>query len=383
MEIRLGLVKERNTSVDLLRGVVMVLMALDHTRDYFTSFQTNPTDLDTTTIPLFLTRFVTHYCAPVFVFLAGTGAYLSRAGGKPVADLSRFLWTRGLWLVFLELTVVRFCWFFDLNYRMSVLQVIWAIGWAMVVLSVLVRFPTWVAAIVGAVMVLGHNALDRVHAATLGGWSTLWSIAHEPTWRWEPIAGHRVAIAYPLVPWIGVMALGYACGAWVARPAEERRKVLLRAGLAATAAFVILRGSNLYGDPHPWTAQPRFGFTLLSFLNVEKYPPSLAYLLVTLGPAMLFLSVFDGAKGPVARVMSIYGRVPLFYYVLHIFLINAAALVVYLVVHGHAPTSPYEHRWPLPAVYAMWLAVVAALFPLCRWYAQKKATSRSVVLSYL
>ena len=362
----------------------MVIMALDHTRDYFTSFQIEPTDLKTTTVGLFLTRFITHYCAPVFVFLAGAGAYLSLAAGKPVRDLSRFLWTRGLWLVVLELTVVRFCWMFDVSYRFTVLQVIWAIGWSMIVLAALVYLPLRVTAAIGALMVLGHDVLDGMHATTFGNFAPVWSMLHEPNWRWEPLPGHRVAIAYPLVPWIGVMALGYACGVWLTKPAQERTKVLLRAGLLATGAFVVLRASNLYGDPHPWLAQKSAAFTVLSFLNVEKYPPSLLYLLITLGPALVFLSLFDGAKGSVARVIEVYGRVPLFYYVLHIFFLNLMALVVYLARFGHPPTGEgYEHRWSLAGVYAMWGGIVIALYPLCRWYAKKKAASKSVIMSYL
>jgi len=180
------------------------------------------------------------------------------------------------------------------------------------------------------------------------------------------------------------MALGYACGAWIARPEAERRRVLFRAGIAATLAFVALRASNLYGDPHPWTAQKNAAFTFLSFLNVEKYPPSLCYLLVTLGPALVFLSVADRARGAVARVLMIYGRVPLFYYLLHVLFINLTALAIYLAKNGHPPTRlGYELHWSLPAVYAMWIAVVAALYPLCRWYAEKKRKSKSVLLSYL
>jgi uncharacterized membrane protein len=372
--------RTRNTSVDLLRGLVMVIMALDHARDYFTSFGEDPTNLKTTTIPLFFTRFVTHYCAPVFVFLAGTGAYLSRSAGKPVGDLSRFLLTRGLWLVLLELTAVRFTWLLDVSYRFTVLQVIWAIGWSMVVLAALVWIDLRFVIAFAAIVILGHNLLDPVHA----NGSPMWSILHEQNFRWEPVPGHRVAIIYPLIPWVGVMALGYACGAWLVRPEAERRRVLLRVGVAATVAFVALRASNLYGDPHPWTAQKNAAFTLLSFLNVEKYPPSLCYLLITLGPALVFLSLADRASGPVARLLTIYGRVPLFYYLLHVFLINVTALAIYLAKHGHPPTSlGYEHYWPLWGVYGIWIAVVAVLYPACRWYAEKKRTSRSVILSYL
>jgi uncharacterized membrane protein len=385
---RLGAVAktERNTSVDLLRGVVMVIMALDHTRDYFSGFTDDPTNLAITTVPLFLTRFVTHYCAPVFVFLAGTGAYLSAAGGRPIKEVSRFLWTRGLWLAVLEVTIVRFCWVFNVDYRFSMLQVIWAIGVSMIALAALVHLPLRAIVAIGAVLVLGHNLLDRVHATTFGAWHAAWSIVHEPDWDWEPLAGHRMAIAYPLVPWIGVMALGYACGAWIVRPKEERKRILIRAGLVLLAVFLVLRATNEYGDPHPWSVQKSTAFTLLSFLNVEKYPPSLLYLCVTLGPALVFLGLLDSARGPFARVMMTYGRVPLFYYVLHILVINTTALTLYFVRHGRPPppdATGYAHGLALPAVYGIWLAIVVALYPACVWYSRVKARKHSVLLSYL
>ena len=360
----------------------MVLMALDHARDFFTSFAIDPTDLKTTTVALFVTRFVTHYCAPVFIFLAGVAVYLSRASGKTSSKLSLFLVKRGIWMIVLELTVVRFCWLFNVDYQFTFLQVIWAIGWSMLALAGLIFLPVRAIALIGGVIVLGHNALDRIHVA--GKFAPLWSLVHEKSWKWEPVAGHKVAVLYPLVPWIGVMALGYACGAWLKRAEEERRKLLLRAGIVTTVAFFVLRAINLYGDPHPWSPQQTAAFSVLAFLNVEKYPPSLAYLLITLGPALVFLSVFDRAKTGLAKILAVYGRVPLFYYVMHLFVLNGVAYVVYVAQHKALPSpSGYEHRWSLVGVYAIWLAAVIALYPLCRIYGERKARGRSWVWSYL
>lgn len=375
----------RNASIDILRGLVMVVMALDHARDYFTGFDVDPTDLSTASAALFLTRFVTHYCAPVFVFLAGTAAYLSRAHGKSSGDLSRFLLTRGLWLIFLELTIVRFCWLFNVSYHFSVLQVIWAIGCSMVVLAALVHLQTRTVAILGGAMVLGHNLLDGIHARALGRWGIAWSLVHEPQWNYELAPGYRLAVVYPLVPWIGVMALGYALGAVMMKPEDERRRILLRVGLGAILAFAVLRLSNLYGDPRPWSAQKNALFTFLSFLNCEKYPPSLCYLLMTLGPALVALALFEHARGAVARFFIVFGRVPLFYYVSHLLLIHAVSWAFARERFGHFPADGEQValRFSLPCVYLVWLAVVFALFPLCRWFAGVKSRNKDVWLSYL
>jgi uncharacterized membrane protein len=344
----------RARHVDMLRGIVMVIMALDHARDYLMGFFTDPTDLRTTTLPLFFTRWITHFCAPVFVFLAGTGAYLSGTRGRPVADLRRFLWTRGLWLVLLEVTVVRFAWLFDLSYRFSFLQVIWAIGWSMVVLSFVVALPARAVGAIGVAMILLHNLLDGVHVGG-GAARFLWSVLHEQT-GFEPVAGHRVVVAYPLMPWAGVMMAGYAFGPWVG----DRQRVL-RAGALLTLGFIVLRLSNLYGDPHPWTIGTDATHTFLSMLRCEKYPPSLCFLLMTLGPALMLLSVLERLTGAAADVLAVYGRVPLFYYVLHLFLIHAISVAVGSNGHG------------LLFVYMVWALAVAALFLPCRWYSQLKS----------
>jgi uncharacterized membrane protein len=384
-------IRPRLDSVDLLRGLVMVIMALDHVRDFFTELRFDPTDLSQTTVPLFFTRWITHFCAPTFVFLAGTGAFLQGARGKSRSELAGFLVTRGLWLVVLELTVVRLGWAFDLNYASLLwVQVIWVIGVSMVVLAGLVYLPLPVIAAFGLVMITTHNLFDGITPESLGGWGPLWTLLHVQ----RPITlpgGSALFVAYPLIPWIGVMAAGYAFGSLLLRPTEERRRLLLRLGLALTAAFIVLRALDIYGDPRPWTPQPTGVLTLLSFLNTTKYPPSLAFLLMTLGPAIASLTWFERLSGPAARFLIVFGRVPLFYYVLHIFVIHAAALALG-VMAGFPPAAflrPIFFNpvpgwgYGLPAIYAIWAAIVLALYPVCRWYAGLKARRHDAWLSYL
>ncbi|MGB8595173.1 MAG: heparan-alpha-glucosaminide N-acetyltransferase domain-containing protein [Candidatus Sulfotelmatobacter sp.] len=275
--------RPRVESIDVVRGVIMVLMALDHTRDFFGNSALNPTDPATTTIPLFFTRWITHFCAPVFFLLTGTGAYLSLRK-KSKRELSRFLFTRGLWLIFLELVVVRcFGWQFNFDYHLILLNVLWALGWAMITLSVLVYLLASVVATFGLLMIATHNLFDSVQSS-----NPIWSILHSPNLILnEP--GHIVFVAYPLIPWIGVTAVGYGLGQIYSWPSERRKAFLLSSGTGLTVTFLVLRAINLYGDPVRWTTQKSAAFTVLSFLNSTKYPPSLLFLLMTLGPAMLFL----------------------------------------------------------------------------------------------
>jgi uncharacterized membrane protein len=383
--------RPRLDSVDLLRGLVIVIMALDHARDFFTSVRFEATDLTQTTAPLFLTRWITHFCAPVFVFLAGTSAFLYQARGKSRAEVSRFLLTRGLWLVLLEWTVVRWAWMFNFNYTTELLfvQVIWVLGLSMMVLAGLLYLPPGAVAAVGIVMIAGHNLFDGVTPDALGRWGPLWTLLHVqgPI----PLGGERILfVIYPLIPWIGVMAVGYAFGRLLLRPAEERRRLLLGLGLGLTAAFLLLRAVNVYGDPAPWSLQASSGRTVLSFLNTTKYPPSLLFLLMTLGPAIALLPLFERLRGPFARAVLVYGRVPLFFYVLHLFLIHALALLVGTLA-GFDPRSflrvwlflPEAWGYGLPVVYLVWAGVVLALYPACRWFAGVKARRREAWLSYL
>jgi uncharacterized membrane protein len=386
--------RTRLDSVDLLRGIVMVVMALDHVRDYFhhDALLFNPTDLNKTNAALFLTRWVTHFCAPVFVFLAGTGAFLSTRRGKTRRELSRFLLTRGLWLVLLELTVVRVGWTFDFNYTYSFGQVIWAIGWSMVALSVLIYLPLWAITTFGVVMIAIHNAFDPFKAASAGVLSGVWATLHTGEMT-RTFAGTMFAPAYPLIPWIGVMAVGYSFGQIFTLERERRKKILLYLGLGMTLAFVILRATNLYGDPGAWTVRQSTLWTIFSFINCEKYPPSLLYLLMTLGPAITVLSFFERVNlkpSRLAQPFIIFGRVPLFYYILHLYLIHALAVVFAFIKYGPAISQLFQNGRPpdnygynLGVVYLVWISVVLALYPICRWFAGVKRRRKDAWLSYI
>jgi uncharacterized membrane protein len=382
----------RLDSVDLLRGLVMVIMALDHTRDFFHSGAQlfDPTDLSKTTPALFFTRWITHFCAPTFVFLAGTGAYLSLSRGRTKKALSRFLWTRGLWLVVLEWTLVRFGVTFDLNYSSGgFVQVIWVTGWSMILLAALIRLPLRAVAAFGLTLIVGHNLLDRFHAADFGSWRWLWMILHEQGPVGSP-PGFVLFVIYPLIPWVGVMAIGYAFGALLRLEEKRRHKVLLRLGLGLTLTFVVLRATNLYGDPQPWARQPRGAlYTFLSFINTAKYPPSLLFLLMTLGPAIALLPLFERARNGLARFFIVYGRVPLFYYLLHFYLLHISAVVFAIARYGKQAATvfaqglPPDYGYRLWVVYLVWIGAVLALYFPCRAWARLKQRKRSAWLSYL
>ncbi len=362
----------------------MILMALDHSRDFCSGFgQANPTDLDTTTPLLFFTRWVTHYCAPVFVFLAGTSSWFA-SRRRTRGELFRFLLTRGLWLVLLEVTVVRFCWLLNVNYQFSILQVIWAIGWSMVALAFLSFLPAAFVFAFGAAMIVSHNLLDGLYARDLGQAEALWRIVHEQgMWMLD---GRRVFVAYPLVPWIGVMACGYALGAWLPADRESRRRLFWRAGALCTLAFVAIRAFDRYGNPEHWGPHPRGPlYTFLSFINCQKYPPSLDYLLMTLGPAMLALAAFDREPGPIARRVRVFGQVPLFYYMCHLLVLHLVTIVPALFDDGwrNKLFTQGAPGWGLGPTYACWAAAIVILYPICRWFAGVKQRRRDWWLSYL
>ncbi|HEX8686630.1 MAG TPA: heparan-alpha-glucosaminide N-acetyltransferase domain-containing protein, partial [Pyrinomonadaceae bacterium] len=322
----------RVTAVDALRGFVMVLMALDHTREFFTSWDGNPLDPQHTTPLLYLTRWATHVCAPVFVFLAGTSIFLQRRR-KTERQLAGLLFTRGLWLVVVELTLVQLVFNFNWRWNVQLLEVIWAIGASMMIMAALIHLSVRWNLLVGALLVLGHNALDGVTVASLGRLGWLWHLLHVPGLvTGPPTSPPVVVVAYPLLPWVGVMALGYAFGSVLLEERGRRVRLELGAGAAMLAAFAVLRWSNLYGDPVGWSAQSNWWRTLLSFFNVQKYPPSLLFLLATLGVAALVMAAVEHAEGRGALerargVLRVYGRVPLFYFLLHIALIHLLALV--------------------------------------------------------
>jgi uncharacterized membrane protein len=385
----------RLAAIDLVRGLVMILMALDHTRDFFSDARFDPTDLTRTTGALFLTRWVTHFCAPVFVFLAGTGAYLYGTRCRSRTRLAWFLLSRGLWLVVLEFTLVYLGWAFRLDYQLLIGQVIWAIGASMVVLAGLVFLPAPVVLAIGVVLVAGHGLQGAVRPEQIEPWLGPWTILL----RGGPVElpqDVRVYIAYPLLPWLGVMALGYGLGPVWRLDIARRRLWLVAIGLTLCGAFIALRAINGYGDPRPWSPQASFLFSVFSFLNCTKYPPSLLFVLMTLGPALLALAWFDRATpGPWSRPLVTFGRVPLFYYLLHVPLIHMVAVVVALACCGEAGflfqhifvTRPSEipagYGFGLPVVYLVWLGVVVALYPPCHWFAVLKQKRSDAWLSYL
>ncbi len=394
----------RIVSVDLLRGLVMMLMALDHTREYFSEIPFPAEDLSKTFGTLFFTRVITHFCAPVFFLLAGAGAYLAVARGKSLPQASRFFWTRGLWLVFLELTVLRFAWNFTFA-SVGLVQVIWALGWSMVAMALIVKLPIrWIAAL-GVVTIVSHNLLDAIHPASLGSFSGLWMVLHSPGLV-SITPGMSFFVGYPLIPWIGVMAAGYAMGALLER--SDRRKWILGLGVALTLAFFVLRALNLYGNGEvstsfflpstvgPWKVQPSLTLTIIAFFDTLKYPPSLDYLLMTLGPALIVLACLDGvaAERGLGRILLVFGRVPLFYYVLHILVIHAMAIFVGMLFHQsvswlwhggfflHPSPAGYGHG--LPFVYLMWCIALLILYFPCKWYMAFKNRHREWGwLSYL
>jgi uncharacterized membrane protein len=446
----------RLAAVDCVRGLVMVLMALDHTRGMVSGAQADPTNLAETSAALFLTRWITHFCAPIFVFLAGTGAFLSRARGKSRSELANFLWTRGVWLIFLEFTLVRLGWSFRLASPFLVGQVIWALGCSMIALSALVYLPPSVIGLFGVLMIALHNLLDDVRAETFGSWSWLWGILHGGA-NLRLSAGLEFRPSYALIPWVGVMAAGYGFGPLLLGERDDRQRKLIRLGILLSALFLVIRAIDSYGDPRPWAVQNSALFTVFSFVNCTKYPPSLLFLLMTLGPAIIGLGLLDRAlteplqqgnahspSAPLATQMHVtvhgaralppineratqvhrkakhgeqacsaessrrrqrfysreasvvnplivFGRVPLFYYLLHLPLIHLLAVLASLPHARVALGSFYYARPPaesgyghdLWVVYLLWITAVLLLYPLCRWFAQIKERSHSRWLSYL
>jgi uncharacterized membrane protein len=368
----------RIISIDVLRGLVMALMALDHTRDFFGSGDFNPRDV--TEPALFLTRWVTHLCAPTFIFLAGLSAFLY-GRGRSAGELSRFLFIRGIWLMLIDLTLIKFGWRFDFDFYRLGAGIIFVIGASMIALAALIWLPRWAIAVVALVMIAGHNLLDGISAETFGQAAWIWHFLHErgPVTLGE---GVGVYVLYPLIPWIGVMAAGYALGPAMQLEPETRRRLLLRLGAAVTLGFVLLRATNLYGDPAPWTVQENWLLTMLSFLNCEKYPPSLLYLMMTLGPALMLLAAFEHARGAFARGLAIFGQVPFFFYVVHIYLIHSLAVAAGVAITGTLTNTP-AIGLGLAGIYLVWLLVLMLLYPLCRWFAGLKERRTEWWWSYL
>jgi uncharacterized membrane protein len=378
----------RVDSIDLLRGLIMALMLLDHTRDFFGSSAMNPRDVNDPA--LFLTRWVTHFCAPIFIFLAGLSVFLYGNRGRTKQEVSLFLFTRGAWLVLLELTVILFGWTFNPAFNFFVLQVIWAIGWSMIALAGLIYLPRVALAAFALAMIAGHNLLDGIKAEQLQGFGSLWLLLHESGFL-QPVPGIRVLALYPLVPWIGVMAAGYACGPVMNLPERQRRRWLVGAGVSLVGIFVVQRALNVYGDPTPWQSSPSWSASILSFINCEKYPPSLLYLAMTLGPGLIGLTLFESARGRLAGWLITFGRVPFFYYIAHIYLLHLVALAAAALSGGDLAwlfqdpigTKPAGYGVSLPLIYVLWFGFLFALYPLCRWFAALKQRRHDWWLSYL
>lgn len=389
----------RVREIDILRGLVIVLMALDHVRDYFMAggFAFDPLDPSRTTPLLYVTRWITHLCAPTFVFLAGVSAFLQTLKGKSTGQLSLHLLTRGLWLIVLELTVLDFGWAFAFPYLIF-LQVIWAIGWSMLALAALVWLPRNAVLGIGIAIIALHNLLDPLTPQQFGSFAMLWQLFHEGGLL-STAAGPFGLAAYPVFPWIGVIAFGYGMGAVFADEPQRRDRSILMLGLAMLATFLVLRGFDLYGDPHAagmWRDQHGFGAMLAVFCNVQKYPPSLQYVLVTLGIIFTLWPLLAKLRGPVANFFNTFGAVPFFFYVLHIYLVHALAMaanaafgrnpegLINYMVKGFTGSPEVEGLgFPLYGVYIAWVVVVALLYPLCRWWQGVKATRRDWWLSYL
>jgi uncharacterized membrane protein len=385
----------RIESIDVLRGLLMVIMALDHARDYFSGVSIDPTDPVHSWPSLFLTRWITHICAPGFLLLAGTSVYLQRQR-KSAATLTRFLLTRGLWLIFFEATVVSFAWSFGFGW--PILQVIWVIGFAMIVLAGLQWLPLPVVGLFAAVVIFGHNMLDGIHAAALGNWADTWRILHERGLL--TLNGHPIILyGYPILPWVGVMALGYCFGPVVMQSPERRQRLSALFGAACLGLFAVLRLTHSYGDPGPGLQHlATFSNTVMSFFSVQKYPPSLHYLLSTLGVVFLLFSLADyavqHARAPRTRAfLDVYGRVPFFFYIIHIFLIHALALAVaasirpdwqFWITPDVVFLSHFKNwGYGLPVVYTVWIGVVLVLYPACAWFAKLKDRRRDWWLGYL
>ena len=393
---QLTAVKKRVQSIDILRGIVMIIMALDHVRDFFhnDAFQNDPLNPATTTPILYFTRWITHFCAPTFVFLAGTSAYLIGLR-KTKADLSGFLIKRGLWLILVELVVITLGWTFNPLYNTLIFQVIWAIGISMVFLGLAVRLPYGVIFAIGALIVLGHNLLDYPEAARNHNVGFIWDLLHDGRFDIITYAPNRtLIIVYAFVPWMGIMFMGYCAGKLFEPTVDtfRRQKALVIIGLGLIVLFVGLRLLNAYGNPLPWTPQGKGVATFLSFMNVHKYPPSLMYACITLGPALIALALLENVQNRFTEFTKVYGRVPFFYYVLHFYLIHLLTVIAFFIsgygtkdIVGQTPFlfRPLQFGYDLWVVYIIWAAVILALYPLCRWYNKYKSTHTQWWLSYV
>jgi uncharacterized membrane protein len=389
----------RIESIDILRGLVMVFMAIDHTRDYFTYLRFEPEAIEQTYYALFFTRWITHFCAPLFFFLAGTGAFFYGQRRTP-RELSRFLWTRGLWLIFVEFTIVGFAWSFIPGFGFG--GVVWALGASMVIMAAAVRLPIRWLGTLAVAMIVGHDLLDKVRPSQFGSFAWLWSVLHVRGGIQLP-GGFRTFVLFPLVPWVGVMAAGYVFGTFYLWDHRQRKRAMAMLGLAMIVAFIFLRATNLYGNPPPgphgvsqgdWHIQPTVEKTVILFLDVEKYPPSLQFLLMTLGPGILLLAWLDGKEvSGLFKPLLVFGRVPMFYYILHLYVIHLLAVLMAVLFHQPAEwllhgafmrnDIPDGYGHGLPFIYLMWFVTLVILYFPCAWFMGVKQRRKDWWLSYL
>ena len=393
-------IQKRIQSIDILRGIVMVIMALDHVRDYFHihAWTDDPMNLETTTPALYFTRYITHFCAPTFVFLSGVSIYLQSLR-KTKPELSVFLMKRGLWLIFVELVFVSFAWSFNPAFERFPLAIIWAIGISMFILGFLIKLPYKVILGLGLLIVFGHNLLDFPEAATGFNGGFWWDLVHSSKWTsYQIIGNHNLIIAYPFLPWLGLMILGYCAGKLFSPKfeASRRKQLLTRMGIGLLVLFVILRGINIYGDPVAWSQQRNGLYTFLSFMKIYKYPPSLLYLCVTIGCALLLLPHLEKLENRFSKMMVVFGRTAFFYYILHLYLIHVLAMISFYI-NGHTlvqsseAESIFKWKFVIPGegyglliVYLIWIFVIVCLFPLCKWYDNYKTNHKEKWwLSYL
>jgi uncharacterized membrane protein len=388
---------KRVASIDILRGLVMIIMALDHTRDFFhqPAMLANPLDANTTTIPIYFTRWITHFCAPTFLFLSGVSAYLSSLK-KSKKDAGLFLIKRGLFLVILETTVVSFGITFNYHFSFIVWQVIWAIGWSMVFLGLLALVSRKLVLAIGILLFFGHNILDYVQFPQSGMERTAFLLLFRANASFLPLdAGHTVGVFYAILPWTGAMLMGYSIAHWFRPdfPAARRRKLLLQSGIFLVLLFIVLRATGVYGNPTSWNKGEGFVYNLFTFLDTNKYPPSLQYLSMTLGPSCIALALLDSARSKWTQIASVYGRAPLFYYVLHFYLLHLILIVVFFASGRGAsdivdPVSPFYFRpvnfgFTLPIVYLLWIGVVATLYAPTKWYSAYKKRSKKLWTTYV
>jgi uncharacterized membrane protein len=378
---------KRIYSIDATRGLVMVIMALDHVRDFMhtTSMTQSPTDMKTTTVILFMTRWITHLCAPTFVFLSGLSAYIANKRSSGIPESRRFLITRGIWLVILELTIINFALWFDIHFRLEILEVISAIGFSFIILGLILKLPSRVIGIAGLIIIFGHNLLQGVSLPSNSAVSFIFSFLFRPS-LFQITPGMAIYTGYPVIPWLGIMLIGFACGELFDIPEEKRSKLLLRAGLSVLVLFVLIRFINIYGDPAPWAKQKSAVFTFLSFINTTKYPPSLLFTLMILGITFLLLFITEKVKNKFTGILSVYGKVPLFYFTIHLYIIHSLMLAM-LFLQGFKGKDfifgVFNNGRPktgsgvnLAVIYLIWLGVVIILYPVCKWYGKYKSEHR-------